>query len=261
MSIGGIKTVILAGGRGSRLAEETDTTPKPMVQVGGKPVLWHIMKHYAHHGCREFHIALGYKGDVIKRFFLDYCTLNGSMSIDLGRGAVEPHRRPREDWNVHLVETGLDTLTGGRLKAMESALRSGTFMVTYGDGVSNVNLGNLLGFHRSHGRLATVTAVRPPARFGAMTFAGDLVEEYSEKPQIGEGWINGGFLVLEPGVLDYLDGPGASLEADAMERLAADGQLAAYRHEGFWQCVDTLRDLRRLQGMWDCGQAPWMTWS
>ncbi len=255
------KVVILAGGYGTRLVEKTDQMPKPMVEIGGRPILWHIMKHFAHHGSREFLIALGYKGDVIKRFFLDYYTLNGSLSIDLASGSVETHQRRQEEWTVHLIDTGIDTLTGGRLECLKRLLHEDTFMVTYGDGVSNVDLHELMRFHRSHGRLATVTAVRPPARFGAMTFEGALVKEFTEKPQIGEGWINGGFLVLEPGVLEYLEGPDTSLEAHTLEHLAADGQLAAYRHDGFWQCLDTLRDLRRLQSLWEAGDAPWMTWS
>lgn len=254
------KVVILAGGFGTRLAEETDRIPKPMVEIGGRPILWHIMKHYAHYGFKEFFIALGYKGEVIKRYFLDYYTLNGSMTINLANGDVQVHNKECEDWIVHLMDTGLHTLTGGRVKRLEPWLKDGTFMVTYGDGVSDIDLHDLLRFHRSHGRLATVTAVRPPARFGGLIFDGDLVAEFTEKPQIGEGWINGGFLVFEPGVFDYLEGDNTSLEADVLERLAADGQLAAYRHDGFWQCMDHLRDVRLLRSLWESGKPPWKVW-
>jgi glucose-1-phosphate cytidylyltransferase len=255
-----MKVVILAGGFGTRLAEETDRIPKPMVEIGGRPILWHIMKHYAHYGFKEFFIALGYKGEVIKRYFLDYYTLNGSLTINLATGEVQEHNKECEDWIVHLIDTGLETLTGGRIKRLEPWLRDGTFMVTYGDGVSDVDLRDLLRFHQSHGRLATVTAVRPPARFGGLIFDGDLVVKFTEKPQIGEGWINGGFMVFEPGVFAYLEGDHTSLEADALERLAADGQLAAYRHEGFWQCMDTLRDVRLLESLWRSGKPPWKVW-
>ena len=255
-----MKVVILAGGLGTRLAEETEVKPKPMVEIGGRPILWHIMKHYAHYGFQEFFIALGYKGEVINRYFLDYYTLNGSMTINLSNGDVQVHSKECEDWIVHLMDTGLHTLTGGRVKRLEPWLKDETFMVTYGDGVSDIDLPDLLRFHRSHGRLATVTAVRPPARFGGLIFDGDLVAEFTEKPQAGEGWINGGFLVFEPGVFDYLEGDNTSLEADTLERLAADGQLAAYRHDRFWQCMDTLRDVRLLERLWQSGNPPWKVW-
>ena len=255
-----MKVVILAGGFGTRLAEETEVKPKPMVEIGGRPILWHIMKHYAYYGFRELFIALGYKGEVIKRYFLDYYTLNGSMTINLSNGGVQVYNKECEDWIVHLMDTGLHTLTGGRVKRLEPWLKNETFMLTYGDGVSDIDLRDLLRFHRSHGRLATVTAVRPPARFGGLIFDGDLVAEFKEKPQIGEGWINGGFLVFAPGVFDYLEGDNTSLEADALERLAADGQLVAYRHEHFWQCMDTLRDVRLLESLWQSGKPPWKVW-
>jgi glucose-1-phosphate cytidylyltransferase len=255
-----MRVVILAGGSGTRLAEETEVKPKPMVEIGGRPIVWHIMKHYAHYGFKDFFIALGYKGEVIKRYFLDYYTLNGSMTVNLSNGDVQVHNKECEDWVIHLIETGLHTNTGGRVKRLESWLKDETFMVTYGDGVSDVDLHDLLRFHRSHGRLATVTAVRPPARFGGLIFDGDLVAEFTEKPQIGEGWINGGFLVLEPGALNYLEGDNASLEVEGLERLAADGQLAAYRHSRFWQCMDTLRDVRLLDGLWQSGKPPWKVW-
>ncbi len=255
-----MKVVILAGGLGTRLAEETEVKPKPMVEIGERPILWHIMKHYAHFGFKEFFIALGYKGEVIKRYFLDYYTLNGSLSIDLSNGNVQVQNKECEDWMVHLIDTGLNTLTGGRVKRLAQWLRDDTFMVTYGDGVSDIDLQNLLHFHRSHGRLATVTAVRPPARFGGMIFDGDLVAEFTEKPQTGEGWINGGFLVFEPGVFEYIEGDSTSLEAHALERLAADRQLAVYRHDRFWQCMDTMRDKRLLESLWQEQRAPWKIW-
>lgn len=256
-----MKVAILAGGLGSRLAEETEVKPKPMVEIGGRPILWHIMRHYAHYGFREFCIALGYKGEVIKRYFLDYNRLSGSMTIDLSTGTVATHNQEGDGWIVHLVDTGLHTLTGGRVKRLEPWLKEETFMVTYGDGVSDIDLRDLLRFHHSHGRLATVTAVRPPARFGGLIFDGNLVARFTEKPQIGEGWINGGFLVLEPGVFEYLKGDETSLESDALERLAADRQLAAYRHDRFWQCMDTLRDLRLLESLWQGGRPPWKVWT
>lgn len=262
-----MKVVLLAGGLGTRLAEETEVKPKPMVEIGGWPILWHIMKHFGGHGCNEFYVALGYKGEVVKRFFRDYYSLSGSMTVALSSGQVElrddMHDGPgREDWMVHLCDTGEATNTGGRLKRLEPWLRpGGTFIVTYGDGVADVDLDALLRFHRSHGKLATVTAVRPPARFGGLVFDGDLVVDFTEKPQVGEGWINGGFLVFEPGVFDYLESDENSLEYHALEPLARDGQLAAYRHEGFWQCMDTLRDKRLLETLWEGGNAPWKTWA
>ena len=252
--------MILAGGMGTRLAEETQIRPKPMVEIGGRPILWHIMKIYEHSGFREFVIALGFKGEEIKRYFRDYSMLRADLTIDFATGRVEEQKRESEDWKVHLVDTGYDTLTGGRVKRVERWLRDETFMVTYGDGVADIDLRALLTFHRSHGRIATVTAVRPPARYGGLVFDGDLVKCFTEKPQAGEGWINGGFLVFEPTVLDYLHGDKNSLEADVLERLAADGQLAAFRHDGFWQCMDTLRDKHLLESLWRDGRAPWKVW-
>jgi glucose-1-phosphate cytidylyltransferase len=252
-----MKTVILAGGLGTRLAEETESRPKPMVEIGGRPILWHILKLYSQHGLREFFIALGYRGEVVKRFFMEYTGLLGSLSIDLARGKVARHEEACEDWVVHLMDTGLATNTGGRLKRLQSWLQDDTFMLTYGDGLADVDLAGLLAFHRAHGRIATVTAVRPPARFGGLVFDGDLVRAFTEKPQTGEGWINGGFFVFEPAIFDYLDRDETSLEMDALERLAAQRQLAAYRHDGFWQCMDTLRDKRLLEALWQEGRAPW----
>jgi glucose-1-phosphate cytidylyltransferase len=258
-----MKVVILAGGLGTRLSEETQSRPKPMVEIGERPILWHIMKHYAHYGFSEFYIPLGYKGDVIKRFFLEYASLSDDFTIKLDGSGVHGHGvRARENWTVHLIDTGIHTNTGGRLKRLERYLGDGTFMLTYGDGVCNVDLGRLADFHRARGKLATVTAVRPPARFGGLVFDGDdTVTEFQEKRQINEGWINGGFMVLEPGVFRYLDGDSASLEAHALDRLAADRQLVACRHEEFWQCMDTLRELRLLEQLWASGQAPWKVWA
>ena len=255
-----MKVVVLAGGLGTRLAEETTVKPKPMVEIGSHPILWHIMKHYGHYGFNEFYVALGHRGEIIKRFFLDYYSLNGNMSIDLARGKIESREQEFENWTVHLVDTGEDTQTGGRIKRLQPFLSDGPFMVTYGDGVCNLDLRKLLEFHRSHGRIATVTAVRPPARFGGLVFDGDAVTAFTEKPQIGEGWINGGFLVFEPALFDYLEGDDSSLEADALERLAADRQLAAFRHDDFWQCMDTLRDKRLLETLWQERNAPWKVW-
>lgn len=255
-----MRVVILAGGFGTRLSEETDLQPKPMVQIGGREILWHIMKGYAHYGVDEFVIALGYKGEVIKRYFLDYRFLNSSLSISLATGDTTVIGGESLDWRVHLVDTGLETMTGGRLKRLASWVNDGTFMMTYGDGVGTVDIDRLREFHRSHGRLATVTAVRPPARFGGLEFDGDLVRRFTEKPQIGEGWINGGFFVLEPEVLEYIEGDQTTWEREPLEQLAADGQLVAYRHEAFWQSMDTLRDVRLLESLWQSGQAPWKVW-
>lgn len=255
-----MKVVILAGGLGTRLSEETERTPKPMVEIGGRPILWHILKHYEHHGFREFYLALGYKAEVVKRYFLDYYALSGDLTVDLADGKVDVRGGAAEDWRLHLLDTGLQTNTGGRLKALEPHLQDGTFMLTYGDGVSDVDLRALLEFHRSHGLLATVTAVRPPARFGGLVLDGDRVSDFTEKSQVGEGWINGGFMVFEPGILDFLQGPEDSLEIAGLERAAEQGQLAAFRHDRFWQCMDTLRDLRVLEDLWRRDVAPWKVW-
>jgi len=255
-----LKVAILAGGKGTRLSEETEFKPKPMVEIGGRPILWHIMKHYVHYGFTEFYVALGYKGEVVKRYFLDYYALAGNMTVDLSNGGIKPQRKESEEWLVHLIDTGPDTLTGGRIKRLEQWLNGDSFMMTYGDGVSSIDLQDLLRFHRSSGRLATVTAVRPPARFGAIVLQGDLVLQFTEKSQVAEGWINGGFLVFEPGVFRYISGDSTSLEADVLQRLAAEGQLAAYRHEGFWQGMDTLRDVRLLESLWQSNKPPWKVW-
>ncbi|MEH1841242.1 MAG: glucose-1-phosphate cytidylyltransferase [Nostoc sp.] len=256
-----MKVVILAGGLGTRLAEETEIIPKPMVEIGGRPILWHIMKIYAHYGYKDFYIALGYKGDYIKRYFLEYYNLNSSMTINLQNGHVDIHNNAAEDWILHLMDTGLDTMTAGRIKRLQPWLDNETFMVTYGDGVANLNIKELLEFHKYHKCLATVTAVRPPARFGSLRFQGDLVDEFLEKPQMGEGWINGGFLIFEPKIFEYLKDDDEVLEVALLEKLASEGQLAAYRHYDFWQCMDTLRDKYRLKDLWDSVNPPWKVWN
>lgn len=257
-----MKTVILAGGLGTRLSEETALKPKPMVNIGAKPILWHIMNIYARHGFNEFVVALGYKGEEIKRFFLDYYNLQSNLSISLKTGAVEAEKKCFRDWLVHLIDTGADALTGGRLLRLRDKLAHETFMLTYGDGVSDIDINKLVSFHNSHGKIATVTAVRPSARFGGMKFNGDQVTQFTEKPQAGEGWINGGFFVFEPEVFKYLlDGDMTVLEGAPLENLARDGELMAYRHDGFWQCMDTIRDRQYLEQLWADGNAPWKTWS
>ena len=256
-----MKVGILAGGLGTRLAEETESKPKPMVEIGGRPILWHIMRHYYHYGFKDFAIALGYKGEAIKKYMVDYCSLKSDkLTVDLKTGAVQVQGGNYLDWTVELIETGLYTNTGGRIKRLIPHMGNQTFMLTWGDGVSDLNLQELLAFHRSHGKLATMTTVRPPARFGLPVLDGDRVVEFSEKPQIKEGWINGAFFVLEPEVFDYIEGDDTQWEKEPMERLAADGQLMAYRYTGFWQCMDTLRDKRRLESLWQSGNAPWKIW-
>ncbi len=255
-----MKVAILAGGFGSRLAEETEIKPKPMVEIGGRPILWHIMKHYSFYGFNQFVIALGYKGEVIKKYIVDYCSLESNLTVHMKNGEIIVHDGPKPDWTVELVDTGLRAQTGGRIKRLQPYLGNETFMLTWGDGVSNVNLRDLLAFHRSHGKLATLTAVRPPARYGHMRFDGDRIVEFVEKPQIGEGWINGAFFVLEPGVFDFIAGDDTSWEREPLECLAHNGQLMAYRHEAFWQCMDTLREKHILETMWQSGKAPWKVW-
>jgi glucose-1-phosphate cytidylyltransferase len=255
-----MKIAILAGGVGSRLSEETEIKPKPMVEIGGKPILWHIMKHYLHFGLSEFVIALGYKGDCIKKYMLDYLSLNGNLRIDFHNREFKTHGTRLENWQIELVETGLETATGGRIKRLAPYLGDSTFMLTWGDGVSDVDLKQLLQFHRSHGRLATVTAVRPPARFGKLSLEGEKVSSFTEKPQLDEGWINGAFFVLEPAVFNYIEGDHTQWEREPLETLAREGQLMAYKHTSFWQCMDTLRDRKLLEQLWDSGTAPWKLW-
>lgn len=252
-----MKTVILAGGFGTRLAEETDARPKPMVEIGGQPILWHIMSVYAAYGYSDFIVALGYLGHFIKNYFLNLYYMHNDFSIHLADGRVDVHDGIRSDWVIQLVDTGLHTHTGGRIKRLAPWIGNETFMVTYGDGLADIDIAKLVEFHRKHGKLATITAVRPPARFGGLAFQGDLVSQFIEKPQIGEGWINGGFFVLEPGVFNYLEGDEVAFEHQPLERLAKDGQLAAYHHDGFWQCMDTLRDVRTLNALWESKNAPW----
>jgi glucose-1-phosphate cytidylyltransferase len=258
-----MKVVILAGGLGTRLAEETDIKPKPMVEIGGRPIIWHIMQHYSYYGFNEFVVALGYRGEVIKRYMIDYCKLTSDLTVKIRSGDVM--RRGSNgsycDWTVDLVDTGANTCTGGRLKRLQSYVGNSTFMMTYGDGVSDVNVKDLLAFHKAHKKIATLTAVRPPARFGHMHIDGELITQFTEKPQTEAGWINGGFFVLEPQIFDYLDGDNTWFERDPLEKLAAEKQLAAYKHPHFWQCMDTLRDKRLLEDIWNKGQAPWKTQS
>ena len=256
-----MKVAILAGGMGTRLAEETDQRPKPMVEIGGKPILWHIMKYYSSYGLNEFIIALGYKKEAIIRYFLDLHYYSSDLTISTGDGSITVHDQRREpNWIVHLIDTGLLTDTGGRIKRLAPHIGSSTFMLTWCDGLSDVDLESLLTFHRSHGKLATVTTVRAPGRFGYIAFDGDDVSCFREKPADGDGWINGAFFVLEPGVFEYIDGDATSWERESMEQLAADRQLAAYRHSSFWQCMDTLREKRLLDELWTQGKAPWKTW-
>ncbi len=255
-----MKVAILAGGFGTRLSEETDNRPKPMVEIGGRPILWHIMMYYSSFGFRDFVIALGYRGEVIKRFMAEYAALHCNLVVKVRTGEVVKAENHTPDWTVELIDTGQRTLTGGRIKRLAPYLNHDTFMLTWGDGVANVPLDDLLAFHRAHGKLATLTAVRPPARFGHLELNGSQIADFSEKPQTKEGWINGAFFVLEPGVMDYISGDETIWEREPMERLARDGQLMAYQHQDFWQCMDTLRDKRLLEQLWDSGKAPWKVW-
>jgi glucose-1-phosphate cytidylyltransferase len=256
-----VKTVILAGGLGTRIAEETAVRPKPMVEIGGRPLLWHILNIYGAHGFDDFLIACGYKGEYIKEYFHRYFDHTSDFVVDLATGEVETLNSAAPKWRVGVVHTGRDTQTGGRIKRLQQWIGNERFMCTYGDGVGDVDLGALLRFHESHGRKATLTAVRPPARFGGLVLENGCVREFSEKPQTGEGWINGGFFVFEPEVFDYLEGDETILERDPLARLAAQGELAAFRHEGFWQPMDTLREKQVLEALWNRGDAPWKIWS
>ena len=255
-----MKVVILAGGLGTRLSEETSVRPKPMVEVGGRPMLWHIMHLYASHGITEFVVALGYKAEMVRQYFLDYHAVARDVTVRLADGAVTAHGAARENWTLHLIDTGLETQTGGRIRRVREWIGNEPFCLTYGDGVSDIDITALIAFHRNHGRLATVTAVRPPARFGGLELHGDTVHAFAEKNQTSEGWINGGFFVLQPEVLDYIGGDSTLWEREPLERLAREGQLRAMRHEGFWQPMDTLRDLRLLESLWASGSPPWKTW-
>lgn len=252
-----VKVVLLAGGYGTRLSEETAERPKPMVEIGGRPILWHIMTKFALHGLRNFYVACGYKGDYIKRWFAEYHYHDADLTVSLADGGRSVSNIHSPDWMVHCLDTGLDTMTGGRVRHMAPHLADSTFMCTYGDGLCDVDITALLAFHRSHGKLATVTAVHPPARFGLLELDGDHVRAFSEKKQTGHDWINGGFFVFEPGILDYIDGPQSSLESDVLEKVAADGQMRAFRHRGFFQPMDTLREKTLLEEIWRRGGAPW----
>ncbi|PJZ43099.1 glucose-1-phosphate cytidylyltransferase [Leptospira kmetyi] len=251
-----MKTVLLCGGLGTRLSEETTIRPKPMVEIAGKPILWHIMKIYEHYGFGDFILALGYKGEVIKDYFLNYHARMSDLTVSLKSGGVEYSNPTAEDWRVQLIDTGALTMTGGRLLRLKDHLKE-TFMVTYGDGVSNVDIQKLLSFHKSHGKLATVTAVRPPVRFGELSISGNQVIRFQEKPQAEEGWINGGFFVFEPEVLNYIADESTMLERVPLEALAQAGELMAYHHHGYWQCMDTLRDKHTLEELWLQNKAPW----
>ena len=253
-----MKVVLLAGGFGTRLAEYTDLIPKPMVTIGEKPILWHIMNLYSKFGHKDFFIALGYKSEVIKDFFLNYKVLNSDFEIDLKSGDLNIFSTDTIDWKVNLVSTGEYTMTGGRLKRMKNYIGDESFLLTYGDGLSNVNINDLIKFHKSHGKLVTITAVRPAARFGELEIINNNVKNFKEKPQLHQGWINGGFFVIEPEFFNYLDDDSTVLEQSPLEKLAADGQLMAYLHDGFWQCMDTKRDRYMLQELLISGNAPWL---
>lgn len=255
-----MKVVILCGGLGTRLAEETDKIPKPIVRIGKMPILWHIMKIYYNYGFREFCLSLGYKSEIIKQFFLNYHLMSDDLLINTKSGKIIKHSSLSEDWDVHLIDTGINTDTGGRIKRLMQFLKDETFMMTYGDGVANINIKKLVDFHKSHGKLATITAVRPLARFGEMVFEGKKVIEFKEKPIIKNSFISGGFFVLEPKVLDYIENDKQRWEAEPLENIAKDGELMAYFHEGFWQCMDNVRDLRYLSELWEIGKAPWKIW-
>lgn len=255
-----MKAVILAGGKGTRIAEETVTRPKPMVEIGGRPLLWHLMSIYAAQGVNDFVVACGYRGEFIKEYFASFFLHHSDFTINLKDGSRDLLGASAPDWRVSVVDTGLETMTGGRIRRLRPLLQGQTFMATYGDGLGAVDLRALLAFHRAHGRIATVTAVRPPARFGNLAIEGDRVREFAEKPQTGEGWINGGFFVFEPALFDYIADDTTSLEQGPLERLAAEGQLMAFRHEGFWQPMDTVRERQLLESLWAGGEAPWKLW-
>ncbi|HKR78246.1 MAG TPA: glucose-1-phosphate cytidylyltransferase [Nitrospira sp.] len=255
-----MKAVILAGGLGTRISEESHLRPKPMIEIGGKPILWHIMKMYSHHGINEFVICLGYKGYMIKEYFSNYFLHMSDVTFCMEQNTVEIHQKYAEPWKVTLVDTGENTMTGGRLKRVESYVRDARFCFTYGDGVSDLDIGRLISFHAESGRLATVTAVQPPGRYGALQMDGSAVHSFQEKPAGDGAWINGGFFVLEPGVLEYIKGDHTVWEAEPLQRLAVNGQLVAYPHQGFWQAMDTLREKNQLEQLWSSGKAPWKTW-
>ena len=253
-----MKVIILAGGLGTRLSEYTDIMPKPMLPIGGKPIVWHIMQTYAKFGHKDFYLALGYKAEVIKDYFLNYRALNADFTIDLATGEFTSRQVDYIDWKVTLVNTGESTMTGGRIKRMKEFIGNETFMLTYGDGVADINLDELLKFHRNHGKLVTMTAVRPAARFGELELENNIVKSFKEKPQMHEGWINGGFFIIEPGFFDFIDDDSTLLEREPLEKATKLGQLMAYQHKGFWHCMDTKRDHDLLESLWKNG-APWKT--
>jgi glucose-1-phosphate cytidylyltransferase len=255
-----MKAVILAGGMGTRISEESHLKPKPMIEIGGKPILWHIMKIYSHHGINDFVICLGYRGYVIKEYFANYFLHTSNVTFDLEKNHMEVHERYAEPWRVTLVDTGADTMTGGRLKRVRGAIGPGTFCFTYGDGVADVDVTRLVAFHKAHGKKATVTAIQPPGRYGAIHMTGNLVDSFQEKPAGDGAWINGGFFVLEPEVIDYIESDRTSWEAAPLTRLAAEGSLMAYQHAGFWQAMDTLRDKNQLEEAWQT-RPPWRVWT
>jgi glucose-1-phosphate cytidylyltransferase len=256
-----MKVLILAGGYGTRISEESDIKPKPMIEIGGKPILWHIMKHYSHYGCNEFVILLGYKSYVIKEYFANYYLHNSNVTIDTANQKLEIHNNYSEDWKITLVETGLDTMTGGRIKRAMNFINNEPFFLTYGDGVSDVNINELLKTHKAHGKKMTMTAIQPEGRFGALKIESDnKISSFLEKPKGDGAWINGGFFVCEPGVMDYIEGDSTVLEQGPLEKMAKEGELYSYKHEGFWKCMDTLRDKNQMNEMWSGNNAKWKVW-
>ena len=252
-----MKVILLAGGFGTRLSEYTESLPKPMVMIGGKPILWHIMNSYAHFGHKDFYIALGYKAEKVKEYFLHYRTMNANFTMDLGTGEVTPLQLDAIDWKVTLVDTGLQSMTGGRVKRMKPYIGNETCLLTYGDGLSDIDLDQLIAFHQNHGKMVTVTAVHPGARFGELELKGEQVTSFQEKPQTGQGWINGGYFVIEPEFFDLIEEDQTILEREPLERASKMGELMAFRHNGFWQCMDTKRDRNNLEEFWNSGKAPW----
>jgi len=253
-----MKVILLAGGFGSRLSEYTESIPKPMVPIGNRPIMWHIMRSFAHYEHKDFYVALGYKSEVVKEFFLHYRTLNADFTVDLLSGDITPHQLDPVDWRITLVDTGEGTMTGGRAKRMASYIGHETCILTYGDGLADIDIDALIAFHKGHGKLVTVTAVHPVARFGEIEISGDVVTSFREKPQVAQGWVNGGFFVIEPGFFEFIEGDSTVMEKEPLETVAQMGELRAFRHEGFWQCMDTKRDLDLLQKLWSGGEAPWV---
>jgi glucose-1-phosphate cytidylyltransferase len=252
-----MKVIILAGGFGTRLSEYTESIPKPMVTVGGKPILWHIMNTYAKFEYKDFYVALGYKADVIKEYFLNYRTLNSDFTVDLSNGGIVAHQQDAVDWKVTLVDTGLNSMTGGRVKRMQDFIGDETFLLTYGDGVADIDIDALVKFHKSHGKMVTVSAVHPGARFGELDINNNVVTSFKEKPQVTQGWINGGYFVIEPEFFDLIEGDSTILEKSPLERAAEMGELMSYQHDGFWQCMDTKRDRDSLENLWETDSALW----